>query len=116
MKFKNPILLILLVPFSAFSQYGSMSFKRFTTDDGLAHNGIVSTAQDKFGRLCISTLGGINVYNGHSFTLFTSENTKGALPSNEIIATCHTRKGNIFFGTSGGGLTEYNFLTNSYYY
>ncbi len=114
MKFKNPILLILLVPFSAFSQYGSMSFKRFTTDDGLAHNGIVSTAQDKFGRLWISTLGGINVYNGHSFTLFTSENTKGALPSNEIIATCHTRKGNIFFGTSGGGLTEYNFLTNSF--
>ena len=43
----------------------------FSTKDGLLDNRIRSIQEDKQGNIYISTLGGINKFDGHSFTTLT---------------------------------------------
>jgi len=52
-------------------RYDGEEFVHFTTEDGLAANGIRSIDEDDDGTLWIGTTGGVSLYDGESFTTLT---------------------------------------------
>ncbi len=56
--------------------------QHFSIDEGLSHREVHDVFQDSRGLIWISTLYGINRYDGHNFTWFTKE--KNGLSSNNI--------------------------------
>lgn len=86
--------------------YGGKShFVNFTTDNGLAMDGILCSLTDHLGNLWFGTHGGLSRYDGKSFVNFT---TAQGLAGNEISCMLEDRKGNFWFGTLNGGLSRYD--------
>ena len=80
--------------------------QNYTTDNGLALDGIASAIKDKNGNLWFGTFGGgVSRYDGKSFTNYT---TAHGLANNFVYSVKEDKKGNLWFGTSGGGLSKYD--------
>ena len=61
---------------------------------------------DKSGSIwCCTWGGGVNKYNGNSFTHFTMAN---GLSNNQVSAISEDGNGNIWIATSGGGVDKYD--------
>ncbi len=60
-------------------------------------------AEDQSGNIWFVTGAGIYKYNGHSFNHYTERN--GLAARNLLCVTCD-REGNMWFGTSGGGVSK----------
>jgi ligand-binding sensor domain-containing protein len=85
---------------------GKSHFTNFSTDHGLALDGISSSIKDKAGNLWFGTYGGgVSRYDGKTFTSFTT--TQG-LANNGIWSILEDKRGNLWFGTSGGGVSRYD--------
>lgn len=85
---------------------GKSNFTNYTTDDGLALDGIFCSIEDKKGNLWFGTGGaGISRYDGKSFTNFTSAQ---GLANNLIWCILEDKSGNIWFGSDGGGVSIYD--------
>jgi hypothetical protein len=79
---------------------GHSNFTNYTSDDGLALNGVNCFIMDKAGNLWFGTQGGgASRYDGKSFTNFST--TQG-LVDNTILCLFLDKAGNIWFGTSLG--------------
>ena len=120
------------------SRYDGKFFKNFTTAQGLAYNRVKSITEDKTGNLWFGTLGGgVSRYDGNrveaieaalqrgeiipertqqdlkrengklvkSFTNFT---TQQGLANNTVLSITQDSKGNLWFGTNGGGVSRYD--------
>jgi ligand-binding sensor domain-containing protein len=90
--------------------YGSDNYVRYyTIDNGLTQNEVTKVIQDSKGFLWFATRGGLNKFDGHNFTHFTSNiNYKSILLNPSIECLHEDRKGNIWIGTKSGGLDLYN--------
>ncbi|MFN5183543.1 MAG: two-component regulator propeller domain-containing protein [Bacteroidota bacterium] len=109
-------------------------FMNYTEKEGLSSNYVRSILEDKSGNLWFGTnKGGVNKYDGNciddiinktnlyqhnqqdlrknkkdlikSFTQFTE---KEGLSSNHVLPILEDKSGNLWFGTSGGGVCKYN--------
>jgi ligand-binding sensor domain-containing protein/signal transduction histidine kinase len=79
---------------------GKSNFTHFTTDNGLALDGIRCSVKDNNGNLWFGTNGGgVSRYDGKSFTNFTSAH---GLPNNLVYSILEDKSGNFWFGTAGG--------------
>lgn len=66
-------------------RYDGKTILRFTTKDGLLNNRIRGIQEDKFGNVFISSLGGINKFDGERFTtLPVIESNEWKLDSNDL--------------------------------
>jgi len=75
-------------------------FTTFTTDNGLALDGVTDIMCDKRGFLWICTSGGgVSRYDGKSFVNYT---TSQGLANNSVWCVSQDRQGNIWFGTQAG--------------
>jgi serine phosphatase RsbU (regulator of sigma subunit)/streptogramin lyase len=75
-------------------------FTTYTTDNGLALDGITSAIRDRSGNLWFSTAGGgVSRYDGKSFTNFT---TSQGLANNSVWCLAEDKSGNLWFGTQVG--------------
>ncbi|MCL6257626.1 ATP-binding protein [Aquiflexum sp. TKW24L] len=84
---------------------GLSNFTNFTTDDGLAMDGLNCSIIDKSGNLWFGTAGGgVSRYDGKSFTNF--DFTHG-LAYNIVNDILEDKAGNIWFGT-GEGVSRYD--------
>ena len=98
-------ILFITIFFQGFSQ-NSYRFRNYTLTNGLSQSAVTTILQDEVGTLWIGTQDGLNRFDGQTFEVFTSDNTKGI--SNEYIHTSILGKNNtIWFGTSNG-LIAYN--------
>src|SRR5579862_7373977 len=77
------------------------------TEDGLPEDAITSIMQSEDGYLWLGTLEGLVRFDGVHFTVFDKSNI-AEIYSNRILALYQDRKGNIWFGTEGGGLNKYD--------
>ena len=77
--------------------------KHYTTNDGLADNGVSAIEQDKNGRLWIGTNHGLSCLDQRT-GLFQNFYADNGLQSNEFSdgASCTSAKGTILFGGTGG--------------
>ncbi len=85
---------------------GTSNFRYFTTDNGLALDGISCSMMDSKGNLWFGTWGGgISRYDGKSFTNFSVDQ---GLVSSLILSIAEDADGNLWFGTLGSGVCRYD--------
>lgn len=93
-------------PFILGEAGGLSNFINYTTDQGLALDGITCSLRDKIGNLWFGTDGGgVSRYDGKSFTNFTIAQ---GLAKNNLACIAEDKMGNLWFGTEGGGVSRYD--------
>lgn len=97
----------------------SANHKEFVTKyldvrDGLSNNYVSRVINDELGIKWIATEGGLNKYDGLSFSVYTPRNTSSGL-LNENIETLYKDSYNkIWIGTKSGGLSRYDPAHNTF--
>jgi|GEM_PF-568260 len=86
-------------------RYDGKKFIRFTTEDGLADDTVMSIHCDPEGFLWLGTWGGVSRYDGKIFVNFTA---KDGLAHDRILAIHRDPDGAMWFGTDGGGAYCYD--------
>lgn len=108
MKFKigftfKLISLLTLLPHFLFTQPIKPRFDHLTTNDGLSHNGVSHIFQDKKGFIWISTLNGLNRYDGRVFkSIEYVPGDTNSLSDNEVNFVLEDSKGLLWIATQDG--------------
>lgn len=89
-----------LDPKKAITQY---SHDLWRTENGLPQSAVQSILQTRDGYIWLGTQEGLVRFDGVRFVVFDKRNTKEILHNN-ILTLFEDRKGNLWFGTAGGGL------------
>jgi ligand-binding sensor domain-containing protein len=103
--------LLSLFVLTIFSQT-AYRFRNYSINDGLSQSSVTSIIQDDNHALWIGTQDGLNRFDGKSFEIFTSDDTKG-LESEYIKCSAKTKDGKLWFGTTNG-LTLFNPNTETF--
>lgn len=107
MKYTLITILCCLLAQTGKSQY--ISFRHFTTDDGLSHNSSMSIYQDERGFVWFGTRDGANLYNGKEIKQYKHlKNNPNSLSYNEIREITGDGKGTVYFLTNNQGISAYN--------
>jgi diguanylate cyclase (GGDEF)-like protein len=86
------------------NQSGSIydfDIKHWNSADGLSSNSVRAISQDPLGYLWIGTLYGLNRFDGHQFTQFSTKNSR-QLASNSINKLLLDQQGYMWVGTKAG--------------
>lgn len=85
---------------------GVSQFKKYTSDDGLALDGVNSALVDSRGHIWFGTNGGgATRFDGLDFYTYTENQ---GLASNIVRSMLEDSKGNIWFGTVGRGISKFD--------
>lgn len=101
--FKIIILLLILIYTSDFSFARNYYFRHYTNENGLSHNTVFCSLQDKNGFMWFGTKDGANRFDGHSFKIYQHEpgNPK-SIKSNYVNGICEDMDGLIWVATNNG--------------
>jgi len=92
-----------------------LHFFHYETVDGLSNSNVTSILQDRRGFLWVSTLNGLNRYDGYHFTVYYHQpNNSESLGGNAVNCLVEDRAGYIWAGTAGGGLSRWNYRTDRF--
>lgn len=109
--FLKILLLTLFVQLNANEKY---KFKRYSVNEGLHHTHVLSIYQDSKGFIWFGTFGGLHLFNGYNFQIYTEDWTDSTSISNNTINTIlEDRNGFLWFGTEYG-LNRYNRKTGDF--
>lgn len=97
-------LLLLFTPLSSINAARYVNLTQLTTEHGLNQNEVNQIMQDSDGYLWITSLQGVNRYDGHRIT--TIESPSDVLINNSVELMFEDSKGLIWFGT----FPQYNFI------
>ena len=98
--------------FGGVSKYDGEKWQTYTTEDGLAYNGVQAILQDHDGHMWFTTRGGgVNRFDpkakpDQAWTTFNTENS--GLPHNSVRSMIQDRDGLFWFGTRGGGVARFD--------
>lgn len=84
------------------AQPNENQFRLLTKENGLSDNRITGIVQDEKGFLWVSTLNGLNRFDGTHFTIFKDNSSDGAIPGNAITTIHYFGKGYLGIATEGG--------------
>ncbi len=94
---------------------GQPLFERYTVEQGLSQNLVMSIAEDRHGFLWFGTKDGLNRFDGYSFRVFrNSINDTSTLSANYITSLHIDSTQTLWIGTSGGGLNRFNEETETF--
>jgi len=100
-------LIYFLVNTFGYSQ--NIKFKRVSIEEGLSAVTVNTIYQDSQDFIWIGTQDGLNRYDGYHFKAFKNDpSNPKSISSNDIICVLEDKKGDIYFGSNGGGLSIYN--------
>ncbi len=86
-----------------------LKFRRLTTEDGLSNDQTWDLAQDKRGFMWFCTASGLNRYDGSSVKVYRHDpDDPNSLGHNIVRAMIADRSGELWIGTWGGGLKQYD--------
>ncbi len=107
---------LLYIFFSSFlflqiakAQYTHINFTSISAKDGLLSNSVNAIIKDHYGLMWFATDDGLNKFDGTNFTVYRHiAGDSSSLRVNEVLALHEDKKGNLWIGTSGGGLSRYD--------
>lgn len=106
------IFLLLLSSQTGYSQH--FYFRHYKVEDGLSHNSVLCSMQDKKGFLWFGTKDGLNRYDGYSFKIFRNDLSDTTTIGNNLVLSLHeTKTGEIWAGCYKG-LYKYNALKENF--
>ncbi|WP_276483419.1 hybrid sensor histidine kinase/response regulator transcription factor [Paraflavitalea pollutisoli] len=104
-----PLLFLLLLTLIGQAQTGHINFTSLTLRDGLISNSVNAIIKDHYGLMWFATDDGLNKFDGTNFTQYRHlPGVPSSLRSNEILTLHEDPAGNLWIGTSGGGLSLYD--------
>ncbi|MCO6472388.1 MAG: PAS domain S-box protein [Melioribacteraceae bacterium] len=109
-RFAVCIITLFLFSVPIFSQnnlFLQYNLETFTTSDGLPQNSVEAILQSSNYYLWLGTQEGIAKFDGYQFQIFNKKNTE-AIKHNYFSTIFEDSQGNIWLGTIGGGLVNYN--------
>lgn len=84
-------------------------FTTINSANGLSSNSLNAILKDRYGLMWFATDDGLNKFDGNGFTVYRHHyGDSTSLPSNEIVTIHEDSSGNMWLGTSGGGLSLYD--------
>ena len=91
-----------------------IKFENYSKDHGILHSQILDICQDKKGMLWIASYGGLNGFDGSTFTSYSADNSD--IPTNIIYCVAEPKRGNenVLWLGSNLGLVKFNKETNSF--
>jgi len=94
---------------SVWAQTFSINFERISIEQGLSQSSVFVIMQDSKGFLWFGTQDGLNKYDGYNFKVY-KHNPQDSLSLSDdwINAIYEDKSGNIWVGTSGGGLCKFD--------
>ncbi len=93
----------------------SLRFERFSLEDGLSQNTVLTLFQDHQGYLWIGTQDGLDRYDGYSFTIFKHDTENAdSLNNDAVLSLSEDADGFLWIGTWGGGLDSYDLQSNHF--
>lgn len=104
------LLLFFSLLLSDFVFAGRLSFKPYTTAEGLANDSVNKIVADSRGFLWFCTEEGLSRFDGYKFKNYTTEN---GLPHRNITDFLETKDGDYLLAT-GGGLAVFNPLGKAF--
>jgi len=112
-------ILFILTALPAYSKmqfsYENMQVFNLTLEDGLSQGTVNCILRDRYGLMWFGTLDGLNRYNGYNFRIFRHrQNDERSLSCNQILCLLETSGGQLWIGTSGGGVCFFDFLTEQF--
>ncbi len=102
--------------FSDFSTGGTdVQFERLSFKDGLSQSSVMCILQDQRGFMWFCTEDGLDRYDGYEFKVYRHiPSDPTSISSNYITAIYEDRSGNLWVGTNGGGLNEFDWKTETF--
>jgi serine phosphatase RsbU (regulator of sigma subunit)/ligand-binding sensor domain-containing protein len=109
-------ILIAVIQFTnIYGQIDRLRFKQLNIEDGLSQSRISEIVQDSKGFIWIGTEDGLNRYDGYEFRIFTFDPTdSNSIANNVIRSLAAGDSGNLWIGTSFGGLNKYDAKTGKF--
>jgi signal transduction histidine kinase/ligand-binding sensor domain-containing protein/DNA-binding response OmpR family regulator len=104
-----PIFIIFFLNLTVSAQIQHINFTSLTSKEGLLSSSINAILKDSQGLMWFATDDGLNRFDGTNFKVY--RNQRGdttSIRANEILALHEDKRGNLWIGTSGGGLSLYN--------
>ena len=102
------ILLAISVSFSLKAQPAELSFRKYSSRQGLSSATVYDILKDSFGFIWLATEDGLNRFDGTNFKAYRHDPARpNSLKANHITALFESRNGRIWIGTNGGGLSIY---------
>ena len=93
----------------------NISFKHFTTANGLSNNKINDVIQDKTGFIWLATDDGLNRFDGYNFKVYRHiPRDSTSLSSNSVWRLMEDETGIIWIGTKSGELNRYDPRTDKF--
>jgi PAS domain S-box-containing protein len=85
-----------------------LRFGRLTTEDGLSSDQAYHVAQDSYGFMWFATADGLSRYDGASIKVYRRDpDDPSSLGNNAVRAMIADQSGQLWLGTWGGGLNQY---------
>jgi ligand-binding sensor domain-containing protein len=92
-----------------FSQSSTVAFDKVTIKDGLSQSTVNYILQDRHGFMWFSTYGGLNKYDGYSFTVYQNDlNDSTSLANNNIGVLLEDNEGFIWIVHDESGLSRFD--------
>jgi serine phosphatase RsbU (regulator of sigma subunit)/ligand-binding sensor domain-containing protein len=109
-------ILIAVIQFTnIYGQIDRLRFKQLNIEDGLSQSRISEIVQDSKGFIWVGTEDGLNRYDGYEFRIFTFDPTdSNSIANNVIRSLAAGDSGNLWIGTSFGGLNKYDAKTGKF--
>ncbi|MCH7411308.1 response regulator [Belliella sp. DSM 111904] len=100
-------LLLSLLFTNVNANIGSYYFKHFQVEQGLSHNTVMASVQDKDGFIWFGTKDGLNRFDGYRFKVFRQNSTTNQSLKSNFITSLYSGKNHLWVGTDKG-LFRYN--------
>ncbi len=92
-----------------------VQFERLSFKDGLSQSSVMCILQDGRGFMWFCTEDGLDRYDGYDFKIYRHDPANpSSISSNYISALYEDHEGNLWVGTNGGGLNEFNWKTETF--
>ena len=114
-KYAVCVCLTLLITSGIFSQT-DINFDRIGVGQGLSQNSINAIIQDHKGFMWFATQGGLNKFDGYSFTVYKNiKDDSTSLADNMVSSICQSKlTHNIWLGTNNSGLCCFDYKTEKF--